>query len=146
MSIIARQVESTPQSPPDSLVNSPAFTRLCRRNRARFLFGLLRLRRGLDPANPFDAELADAIDVETDRLSSLLRSGSASAPPPTFPARVTRRVRAHMALLYRDLDLGERDDALAADLLELVDAFMVERSQLSILLRRQTLQRLAGRL
>ena len=61
-------------SPPDSLVNSPAFTRLCRRNRARFLFGLMRLRRGLDPAgNPLDAELADAIDVETDRLSHLMR-------------------------------------------------------------------------
>src|SRR5215218_9460144 len=60
-------------SPPDSLINSPAFTRLSRRNRARFLFGILRLRRGLDPSNPLDAELADAVDIECDRLSSLLR-------------------------------------------------------------------------
>jgi len=65
--------KQTYTAPPDSLVNSPAFTRLTRRNRARFLFGILRLRRGLDPSNPLDAELADAIDVETDRLSHLMR-------------------------------------------------------------------------
>jgi hypothetical protein len=58
--------------PPDSLVNSPAFTRLCRRNRARFLCGILRILRGLDLSDPLDMELADAVDVETDRLSSLL--------------------------------------------------------------------------
>lgn len=59
--------------PPDLVVNAPAFTQLCRRNRARFLFGLQRLRRGLDPANSVDVELADAIDVEVDRLSHLMR-------------------------------------------------------------------------
>ena len=65
---IAREPET-----PDYPINSRTFTRLCKRNRARFLFGLLRMRRGLDMGNRFDAELADAIDVETDRLSHLMR-------------------------------------------------------------------------
>jgi hypothetical protein len=46
---------------------------MCRRNRARFLFRVWRIRHGLDPSNPHDAELADAIDVEVDRLHHLIR-------------------------------------------------------------------------
>jgi hypothetical protein len=66
-------------------------------------------------------------------------------PPiaPTFPAHVTRRVRAHLALPFRELDVCTWDDALTANLLELIDAFAVERSRPSIPLRCQTLHSLA---
>ncbi len=63
-------------SPPDFVINAPAFTNLCPRNRGRFVLGLVRQRRGLDPTDPLDVELLDAIDVETDRLSSLMRGVS----------------------------------------------------------------------
>ena len=69
----SRQPHPTNQSPPDYILNGRLFSRLTRRNRARILFGLHRIRRGLDLGNAFDVELADAIDVETDRLSSLMR-------------------------------------------------------------------------
>ena len=62
-----------PLARPDSVINAPAFTNLCPRNRGRFLLGLVRQRRGLDPTDPLDAEFLDAVDVETDRLCHLTR-------------------------------------------------------------------------
>lgn len=57
---------------PDDIVNGRSFVRLHPRNRGKFLLGLLRIRRGLDPTNHLDLELADVIDSECDRLSSLM--------------------------------------------------------------------------
>jgi len=56
-----------------AMIAGPAFTGLCRRNRGRILAHLMRLRHSLDPSNLFDAELGDALDVEIDRLSRLIK-------------------------------------------------------------------------
>jgi len=63
-------------SPPDRLVNSPTFRLLSRRDRGRFLGWLWRLRTSLDPTNPLDTALIDALDVEVDRLHHVLRGAS----------------------------------------------------------------------
>lgn len=64
-------------------------------------------------------------------------------PRPRFPAHITLRVRAQIAPLYATLDVAEWDDALAADLIEMIDAYMVEHSHPSIMLRARSLHALA---